>query len=93
MPRVSDRRSATLPVEILEDNQSCIKFVESERVSRRSKHIETREAYVKELCDQRVLKLVYRPIEEMVADALTKPLGRIKLQKFSSMLSLVAGNR
>lgn len=81
------------PVEISEDNQSCIKFVESERVSRRSKHIETREAYVKELCDQRVLKLVYRPTEEMVADALTKPLGRIKLQKFSSMLGLVAGNR
>lgn len=81
------------PVKIMEDNQSCIKFVESERSSRRSKHIETKESYVKELCDEKIIQLVYCPTEEMIADVLTKPLGRIKLLKISSMLGLGAGNR
>ncbi|XP_058828061.1 uncharacterized protein LOC131687971 [Topomyia yanbarensis] len=67
------------PVIIFEGNQSCIKFVGSKRISRRSKHIETRKYFVKQLCDDSVLKLVYCPAEEMVADALTKLLGRIKL--------------
>lgn len=79
------------PVAVMEDNQSCIKFVGSERVTRRSKHIETRECYVKELCNEGVLKLVYCPTEDMLADVLTKPLGAVKLSKLSSLLGLQSG--
>lgn len=83
------------PTRMLEDNQSCIKFVGSERSSRRSKHIETREHFVKELCDRGVLKLEYCATDEMAADVLTKPLGTIKQRKFSAMLGLSSngGNR
>lgn len=35
---------------IMEDNQSCIQFVHSEHTTRRSKHIETKQRYIKELC-------------------------------------------
>ncbi|XP_062556635.1 uncharacterized protein LOC134221461 [Armigeres subalbatus] len=34
------------PVTLWEDNQSCIKFVSSERATKRSRHIETRQCYV-----------------------------------------------
>lgn len=76
------------PITIMEDNQSCIGFIASKRSTRRSKHIETREYYVKELCDNNQLQLKYCPSEDMVADILTKPLGAIKQNKFSTMLGL-----
>lgn len=78
------------PVTIREDNQSCIKFVGSERSTRRSKHIETKQHYVKELYEDKVLSLEYCSTDEMVADILTKPLGTIKHRKLAGMLGLSA---
>lgn len=77
------------PVTVMEDNQSCITFVGSERTSRRSKHVETREHYVRNLCNDQMLKLKYCPSEDMVADILTKPLSVIKQKKFAKMMGLV----
>lgn len=76
-------------VKAYEDNQSCIQFAVSERVTRRSKHIETRAHYVKELCDDGVMELQYCPTEDMVADVLTKPLGTTKQMKFSRLMGLL----
>ncbi|XP_053691192.1 uncharacterized protein LOC128739719 [Sabethes cyaneus] len=76
-------------VKIFEDNQSCIHFVSSERVNRRSKHIETRESYVKELCSDKVMELHYCSTEDMAADMLTKPVGSIKQMKFAKMMGLM----
>lgn len=76
------------PTCIMEDNQGCIQFVQSDRISRRSKHIETKERYVRELCDQGVVRLEYCPTETMAADLLTKPLGTTKLRKLSRLLGL-----
>lgn len=78
------------PTKVMEDNQSCISFVNSERINRRSKHIETKECFVKQQCEQGLLKLEYCPTEHMVADVLTKPLGTTKQRKFSGMLGLSA---
>jgi hypothetical protein len=78
------------PVTVLEDNQSCITFASSERTSRRSKHIETRAHFVRQLCDEKVLNLKYCPTEHMVADVLTKPLGATKHRKFAGMMGLVS---
>lgn len=73
---------------IKEDNQSCIQFIHSERTTRRSKHIETKENYVKELYEQGVLRLEYCPTESMAADILTKPLGPTKIRKLSRIIGL-----
>ncbi|XP_062541084.1 uncharacterized protein LOC134209119 [Armigeres subalbatus] len=81
------------PVTLREDNQSCIKFVSSERAMKRSRHIETRQCYVKELCDVKLLELLYCPTEDMVADILTKALGHIKLRKFAGMLGSTVEDR
>ncbi|XP_055589903.1 uncharacterized protein LOC129742083 [Uranotaenia lowii] len=79
------------PTTLYEDNQSCIAFVRSERVNKRSKHIETKEAFVKDLCAKGVIRLQYLCTEDMLADSLTKPLGANKIAKFSEMMGLVSG--
>lgn len=73
---------------INEDNQSCIQFVGSERTTRRSKHIETKQCYIKELCDQEVLRLVYCSTENMAADLLTKPIGTVKTARLAAIMGL-----
>lgn len=76
------------PVKMKEDNQSCIRFVNSDRTNRRSKHIETKEHFVKQQCVSGLIALEYCPTEDMVADVFTKPLGTTKQRKFSGMLGL-----
>lgn len=63
-------------------------FVGAERSTRRSKHIETKQQYVKELFENNVLNLEYCSTDEMAADILTKPLGSVKHQKLAGMLGL-----
>ena len=76
------------PIEIMEDNQSCIKMVYSDRTEKRSKHIDTKFNFVKDLARNGTIKLTYCPTENMIADILTKPLQRIKLEKFRQDLGL-----
>lgn len=73
---------------IFEDNQSCLSFVKSERTSKRSKHIDTKMHFVKDLCDQGDLELVYCPSDEMTADALTKPLGAVRFKEMLERMGL-----
>lgn len=76
---------------IHEDNQSCIAFVKAERATRRSKHIETREQFVRNLCDEGKVRLEYCSTDAMTADILTKPLGAQKQQRFASLMGMQTG--
>ncbi|XP_058827254.1 uncharacterized protein LOC131687216 [Topomyia yanbarensis] len=76
------------PTVMNEDNQGCLAFVKSERLSRRSKHIDTRENFVKDLCDKKEIVVLYCPTDLMVADGMTKPLGPLKHRKFCEMIGL-----
>ncbi|XP_062535117.1 uncharacterized protein LOC134204311 [Armigeres subalbatus] len=75
------------PTTLYEDNQSCIAFAKSERTTRRSKHIETKQMFVQDLCRKDVIRLQYLCSEDMVADALTKPLGTIKTNVFAENMA------
>lgn len=72
----------SLPITIFEDNQSCIKQLGSPTVSRRSKHVETKNHYIREMQTNGEIQAVYCPTEEMIADMLTKPLQAVKLRRF-----------
>lgn len=76
------------PSIIFEDNQSCLKLVKNEKFSRRSKHIETKYHFIKDLRDKEVIRLMYCPTELMEADMLTKPLNAIKIKQFRKQLGL-----
>ncbi|KAK2579077.1 hypothetical protein KPH14_010926 [Odynerus spinipes] len=64
----------TKPTIIFEDNQSCIKLSDNIKYSKRTKHIDTKIHYVKDLKDRLVVDYRYCPSEYMLADMLTKPL-------------------
>ena len=76
------------PTVIHEDKPSCIAFVRSERTTRRSKHVETKEQFVKNLCQDGKLLLKYCPTDSMTADLLTKPLGAQKVRRFAKMMGM-----
>ncbi len=71
---------------IQEDNQSCIKIAENPVLARRTKHIETKHHFVRDLVKQEVIKLVYCSTENLTADLLTKPLARVKVQKHRKVI-------
>ena len=77
---------------ILCDNQSCIKMTENPVFHDRSKHIEIRYFYIRDMMQKGAIKLQYVSTDEQVADVLTKPLSRVKLEHFRDKLGVVQKN-
>uniref|UniRef100_A0AAG5DUF4 Copia protein n=1 Tax=Anopheles atroparvus TaxID=41427 RepID=A0AAG5DUF4_ANOAO len=75
---------------VYEDNQSCLKLLAREQLSNRTKHICTRYHFTKDQINRGEVTCVYCPSEEMIADLLTKPLARMKIQKLVNMIGLTA---
>lgn len=74
---------------IHEDNQSCLALINGgERLSDRSKHIDTRFYFVKDYIERGVAECVYCPTEDMLADVLTKALPPGKFVKFRIQFGL-----
>jgi hypothetical protein len=68
---------------ILCDNQSCIKMTENPVFHDRSKHIEIRYHFIRDMVQRGALKLQYISTDEQVADVMTKPLSRVKFETLS----------
>ena len=73
---------ADKPTTVLLDNKAADALAHSSAVNRRNKHIATRFHFNRQAVQDGVVTLKYCPTEEMLADMFTKPLGRVKLQKF-----------
>lgn len=76
------------PTIVWEDNQSAIRMVQSDRIEKRSKHIDTRHAFTKDLRQKGVIDIRYLPTSQMEADIMTKPLERIKLEQHREALGV-----
>jgi hypothetical protein len=74
---------------IFEDNQSTIKTASEEIYNERSKHIDVRYHFIREKIKNNQIKVEYLPTEDMIADALTKPLGSVKVVHFNKLLGLI----
>lgn len=68
------------PTILYTDSESGIHTVQSNTVSDRSKHIEVRDMYVKELIKKNIVKVVHVRSENNFSDILTKPLGPQKYE-------------
>lgn len=77
------------PTILREDNQGCIKLATSEKSSARTKHIDVRHHYLRNLQEQNVMRLVYCTSQDMVADALTKPLPRSRFTALTEKMGLI----
>jgi hypothetical protein len=68
-----------MPTIIMEDNQGCIALSENPVHHRRTKHIDIKFHYIRELIARGEIQLEYIPTEKQLADLLTKPLQRLRI--------------
>jgi hypothetical protein len=80
---------ADSPTVIYEDNQGAIALVKDHRFSDRSKHIDIRYFYIREHLEQDTFNVIFRATAEMLADLLTKSLGRVIFLNLIRLLGMV----
>lgn len=86
---LSELKHPQAPTVVCEDNQACIKRATNPGkpgAHKRSKHIDVQHHYVRECVQDKQITLQYVPTAGMIADMLTKHLGRHKFQKFAEEL-------
>ena len=67
---------------ILCDNQSGIRMNENPVFHDRSKHIDIRYHFIRDMVQRGAVRLDHIGTDEQVADILTKPLGKVKFLTF-----------
>jgi len=75
------------------DNQSCIRMTENHVFHDRTKHIEIKYHYIRDMVEKGAVKLQYVPTNEQTVDMLTKPLSRMKFEHFRNKLGVVPRKR
>lgn len=83
----------TGPVTIFEDNQSVLKLIEEEKLSKRTKHIDTKVCFVKDHVEKGTVNCQYCPTDQMIADMLTKPLAKPKLEELRKLCGICANEQ
>lgn len=73
---------------IYEDNQSCIALAKNPVHHARTKHIDIQHHFVREKVEAGEVKIEFKPTEEMVADALTKPISYPRFKKLVEDMGL-----
>ena len=74
---------------LLSDNQSAIALTKDHQYHTRTKHIDVRFHFIRWIVEDKKIKLVYCPTEDMVADVLTKALPSPKVKHFAASLGLL----
>jgi hypothetical protein len=70
------------------DNQSCVKLSDNPMFHDKSKHIEIKYHYIRDMVQRKAVFVQYLPTDEQVADVLTKPLTKMKFGYFRDRLGV-----
>lgn len=70
------------------DNRSAIRLVENSEPHKRTKHVDIKYHFIREKYEKGNFDLTYISTEDQVADILTKPLARVKFQKFRELMGM-----
>jgi hypothetical protein len=81
-------RNADQFVLIYADNKNAIDLIINSLYHKRTKHIEMRWHWIREMIDRKKIILTYLSINEMIADELIKSLSVLAFRKFRIMLNL-----
>ena len=74
------------PIVIRVDNQAAIAIAKDQMSTKRTKHIDIRCHFVRDLIEKKILSLEYVPTQEQMADCLTKALKKDALERFTKRL-------
>lgn len=77
------------PTPLNSDNLSAISLTQNHQYHARTKHIDIRFHFIRWILEDKKLKLIYCPTNDMVADALTKALPSPKVKHFAAALGLL----
>jgi len=78
------------PSTLFIDNQSAIAVGRNPEHHGRMKHMDLRFYWLRDVVEAERIKLEYIPTSQMIADALTKPLSRVRVQECNRMMGLGA---
>jgi hypothetical protein len=68
------------PMKVYTDSQSAMAMCTNQKFSHRTKHIDTKYYFIKDMVDKGQLNLEYHPTETNIADLMTKLLGSVKME-------------
>ena len=71
------------------DKQTCVKLSENPVFHDKSKNIEIKYHYIRDMVYRGVVKLQYVVMDEQIANVLTKPLARVKFEYFRENLGVL----
>ena len=74
---------------ILCDNQSGIRLSENPVLHDRSKHIDIRYHFIRDMVQRVIVRLHHIGTDEQVVDILTKPMGKVNFLTFREKLGIV----
>ena len=77
-----------VPLMLQEDNQACIAISKNPEKHSRTKHIEVKYHFIRDLVEAKLIKFQYCPTSHQTADLLTKPLPVSSFEKHRLNLGL-----
>jgi hypothetical protein len=77
------------PTTIHYDNQRCVNLFENPVFHDRSKHIEIKYHYIRDMVQRKEIHMQYISTHEQIAYIFTKPLAKTKFEYFRERLGLV----
>ena len=77
------------PTEIFGDNQSALKLIKNPIHHSRTKHIDIKYHFIRDIYEKGYINVNYIPTQEMTADICTKNLSRNNHEKCTEGLGLV----
>lgn len=72
----------THPIVVHSDNNGAISLAGNEFINRRNNHIDIKFHFERDVMSRGLVELPYVPTTEMMADIMTKPIGRVLFENF-----------
>ena len=69
--------------------QSCVNLSQNPMFHDKSKHIEIKYHYIRDMVHRGAMKLQYVVTDEQIADVLTNPLARVKFEYFREKVGVL----
>ena len=85
---IDTNENSVNPMTIFEDNQSTIAMTRNPQHHGRAKHVDIKFHYIREMVTMNKIELKYYKSDEVIADMLTKGIGKIQFAKLRNMIVL-----